>query len=237
MKKLYELKDEYLEVATRLRVLNDEIEERASEIQAAGGEIPQDLVEREEELLDQLVAIGDSIEQKSERIAHMIRNLEGDAAVFDAEAAQFRDEMRRYERKATACRKDVDWLKGYIQRTLHAINQTETQGEKLKVRLQRSSTPRILAMNPADPPAQFVRVIAKMPKGLWGLVQAFLEKQDATPSVEIDEQFMGSLAKESALAAVRERLGVETNAQIPFGTHAVPELDVVVQYSDRVVIQ
>lgn len=234
--KLYELKEKYLEIAARLRLLNEEIEERSSEIQAAGGEMPVDLAKREEELLDQLDASDDSIEQKAERIAYTIRNLEGDAAVHEAEAAQFRDETERYQRKADAAYRDIEWLKGYVQRTFHATNRTEAQGDKLTVKLQRSSTPRILAMNPADPPAQFVRVVAKMPKGAWGLVQAFCEKQGVA-GVEVEEQFMGSLAKESALFSVRERLGIDTNAEIPFGIHAVPELDVVVKYSDRVVIQ
>lgn len=132
---LYKHVDDYLSLLSWM-------DDNADQLTAAGGELPDGIADR----LDQIEG---SIQEKVERTALVIRNLQRNADGAEAEERTLRTLKTAYRRQA-------EYLKAYLKHTLRRAAIDRIDAPRAKVWIQTSATPVVRPTNPDRIPAKYL---------------------------------------------------------------------------------
>lgn len=175
--------------------------------------------ERARALEQALGSITDAIQDKVDGIGAVLANLEGRAAVCDAQADSFAREVTRLRERGQAFRNEGEGLRFYLQRELATMgeNTVKAQGRNFTASLSKVPAPKARVVSEAVLPARFKRAVLWMP-------------QEKVTSDLIDYQHGEMALREEAAKAQEEWL--ERLSRVPPLTvtlsEAVPGVEMVV---------
>ena len=208
MKTMYEITSELADVLASMDYLNEQIEARAAEIEAGGGELPPDLAEQEAALTAKIdTLVGEEVPQKLENLALVRRDLKARLLVEGAQREALAGEAQRYAKRILSVKQNVDRLKAMSAKLFRMSGQQRVDGERIKTRVQAGPL-NLRPVNPENPPHEFCREVWTMPARIADLIEDIVRVYD--PGVLGEVHRLREFAPEYARRAVQDRLnGVE----------------------------
>lgn len=151
----YEITAKLADLLASMRFLDEQIDERAAEIEAASGVLPADLAQYEQHLMFRIEkTLGEGV-AKLENLALVRRDL---ALERDREAvnkAHMTAEADRYRARQRMVERAIDRLKGLSVSLFRATGTARHDGERIRTRVQRGAMA-IEPRDPSQPPEEYV---------------------------------------------------------------------------------
>ncbi|MCA1571329.1 MAG: siphovirus Gp157 family protein [Chloroflexi bacterium] len=239
----YEITAALSDALAAMDYLEEQVDARAAEIRAAGGELPPDLAEYERAVLERIEQLAGEGLAKLENIALVRRDLALRRDVEGTNKAHMSAEAGRYLRRQQAVERTIDRLKGLSASLFRAMGVQRHDGERIKTRVQRGPM-RIAPMHGSSAPAEYCVDTWSM-RGPhaedvhYALVDA--GRAGLLAGIERGRAFVPELAKADAQEALNARALLRGEDGEPVGEArpgeriALPDLGIVVEFGTTVV--
>lgn len=238
----YEITRDLRDALSAMEYLDEQIEERRSEIEAASGVLPDDLAGHEALVMAKLEALLGEGEQKLENLALVRRDLKLRVDVEATHKAHMAGEADRYRGRQRIVERAVERLKDFSASLFKAMNTKRVDGERIKTRVQRGAM-MISPLKPDAPPFEYC-------VETWSMRMAVAEGiadiiRETTPAAlgEIERQwtFVAELAKDDVQQALNLRAlsrgegGEPTGEPGPGDRIVLADMGIVVEFGTTVI--
>lgn len=202
----YEITAHLADALAAMEYLEEQVDARAAEIQAAGGELPADLAEYERAVLAKIEQLSGEGLVKLENIALVRRDLDRRVDVEKAHKAHMNAEAERYRRRQQHGERTIGRLKGLSASLFRVLGVERFDGERIKTRVQRGAM-RIEPLKAESPPVEYCVETWSMRANVADDVADVLSETDPGSLGLIDRKrvFVAEFAKDDVQSALNQR--------------------------------